>query len=407
MVAILNNGHMTGALFSLVRRQSSGIRLNTMLTTAGTATSLASSLVMRLVIARAFGPGSLGLYAIALGYQRVTGQIADGGLHYALLRRASTDPLLLRRGISLKMLLGLGVATAVALPSLIPALDPELHTAILLGAAGVFGWSQLDSAQVWLRAHSRFSGDLALHASISVLRVGAAIAVLAIGGGVPLALATYFLVPLLASVVLPRPWARPSVPVGMIRDSAASFVFRVLWLLWLNADLLVLGLVLDLGTVGTYEAPRSLAYPVLAIAEGAAVAALQHLGAGRGTLADATRSLVRPSLLLLLLSPVVGIASHFVLGILFGPSFDAPELAAVFTLLYAGFIAASAAMPYASALLFARPKAILILTAIDVIIAAALYAAVARDGVVAVAAAACVLQGLNLAALMLLARRSP
>jgi hypothetical protein len=110
--------------------------------------------------------------------------------------------------------------------------------------------------------------------------------------------------------------------------------------------------------------------------------------------------------MLVLLSPIVGVLSHFVLGILFGPAFDAPELAGVFTLLYAGFIAASAAMPYASALLFARPKAVLILTAIDVVVAAALYTALAPSGVVAVATAACVLQGLNLAVLMSLARRT-
>jgi O-antigen/teichoic acid export membrane protein len=395
---------MTGALFALVRRQSTGVRLNTLLTTAGTAASLLSSLVMRLVIARAFGPGALGLYAIALGYQRVAGQIADGGLHYALLRRASGDQALLRQGISLKMLFGLTTAIAAATPSLSPWLDPGLRVAILLGAAGVLGWSQLDCAQVWLRSHSRFSGDLALHASMSGLRVVAAIAVLLAGGGVPLALATYFVVPVLATFVVPRPWPLPGVPFAMLRDSAASFTFRVLWLLWLNLDLLMLGLVLDLATVGAYEAPRSLAYPVLAIADGAAVAALQHIGSGRGTVGNTKAALVLPALIGVLLAPVAGLISQVALSALFGPAFAAPELAAVFTLLYAGFIAASAAMPYASALLFSRPRTVLVLTAIDVVVAAVLYAAVAHAGVVAVAAAACALQGANLAALVLLAR---
>ena len=376
-----------------------------MLTTAGTAASLISSLVMRLVIARVFGPGSLGLYAIALGYQRVAGQVADGGLHYALLRRAANDPVLLRSGISLKMLIGLGVAIVASVPSLAPWLDPEVRTAVLLGAAGVLGWSQLDCAQVWLRSHARFSGDLALHASMSALRVAAAIAVLAAGGGVPLALATYVLFPVVASFVVPRPWSRPRIPVALLRDSAASFAFRVLWLLWLNIDLLVLGVVLDLATVGTYEAPRSLAYPILAIAEGAAVASLQHIGSGGGTVATTKSALLRPALFALAIAPIAGVVSHYLLAILFGPAFDAPELAAVFTLLYAGFIASSAAMPYASALLFARPRSVLALTALDVILAAVLYAAAARGGIVAVAAVACVLQAANLATLMLLARR--
>lgn len=403
---ILANGHMSQTLFAILRRPSSGVRLNTMLTTTGTAASLVSSLVMRLVIARAFGPAPLGLYALALGYQRVTGQIADGGLHYALLRRASTDPVLLRRGISLKMLFGLAVAVAVALPGLVPTLDGGVRTAILLAAAGVLGWSQLDCAQLWLRGHSRFSADLALHASMSVFRVVLAVVALLVGLGVPIALLTYFLVPVIATVLIPRPWARPGVPFAMLRDSAASFTYRTLWLLWLNVDLLVLGWVVDIGTVGTYEAPRSLAYPVLAIAEGAAVAAIQHIGAGRGSMGDTTRSLLRPALLGVALAPVAGVVSHYALTVLFGPAFAAAELAAVFTLLYTGFIAGSAAMPYAGALLFTRPRAVLVLTGLDVIVAAVLYALVAQTGIVAVAATACVMQGVNLAVLMVLARRS-
>src|SRR2546430_9082341 len=103
-----------------------------MLTTSGTAASLISSLIMRLVIARLFGPAPLGLYALALGYQRVTGQIADGGLHYALLRRASSDQDALRRGLSLKMLIGAAVPILVALPSLPPTPTAHARTGILL-----------------------------------------------------------------------------------------------------------------------------------------------------------------------------------------------------------------------------------------------------------------------------------
>ena len=359
---------------------------------------------MRLVIARAFGAAPLGLYALALGYQRVTGQIADGGLHYALLRRASSDPSLLRRGISLKMLFGLAVAALVAIPSLVPAFSADVRTAILLAAAGVIGWSQLDSAQLWLRGHSRFSADLALHAGMSVLRVAIAIAVLFATENVALALGAYFVAPVVASPVVPWPWARPAVPAAMLRDSASSFAYRTLWLLWLNLDLLVLGFLLDLGSVGRYEAPRSLAYPVLAVADGAAIAALQHLGSGRGALLDTMRALVRPALLVLLTVPLFAVAAYVLLPLLFGPSFAAPELAAIFVLLFTGFVAASAAMPYASTLLFARPRGVLLVTAADVVLAAVAYTLAARAGIVAVAATACMLQALNLAALMVLAR---
>src|SRR5205823_4231415 len=193
--------------------------------------------IMRLVIARLFGPAPLGLYALALGYQRVTGQIADGGLHYALLRRASSDQDALRRGLSLKMLIGAAVAILVALPSLAPTPSADVRTAIVLAAIGVLGWSQLDSAQLWLRSGSRFSADLALHASMSALRVLVAIMVLIVGGNVALALGAYFAVPVLATVVVPRPWRPPGVPLSMMRDSAASVTYRCLWLLWLNVDL--------------------------------------------------------------------------------------------------------------------------------------------------------------------------
>ena len=125
---------LANALAGLVQRPSSGARLNTILTTAGTVGSLVSNFVMRLVIARSFGPEPLGLYAIALGYQRVAGQIADGGLHYAVLRRASVDRELLRSGISLKMVVGLTVALTAGLPLLYGAL------AVGMPAQGIVPW---------------------------------------------------------------------------------------------------------------------------------------------------------------------------------------------------------------------------------------------------------------------------
>jgi len=292
----------------------------------------------------------------------------------------------------------------VAVPSFVPIFSADVRSAIFLAALGVIGWSQLDSAQLWLRGHSRFSADLALHASMSAFRVLVAIAVLFATENVTLSLAAYFVTPVIASPIVPLPWARPSVPISMLRDTATSFAYRTLWLLWLNIDVLVLGLFLDLGSIGRYEAPRSLAYPVLAVADGAAIAALQHLGSGRGTVLDTTRALVRPALLVVIAIPVFAVAAYFMLPLLFGAAFAAPELTAVFTLLFTGFVAASAAMPYASSLLFSRPRAVLTLTAIDVVVAAVAYALVAPAGIVAVAAAACVLQGSNLAALAVLAR---
>jgi hypothetical protein len=186
----------------------------------------------------------------------------------------------------------------------------------------------------------------------------------------------------------------------------ASFTYRTLWLLWLNMDILVLGWTLDLANVGRYEAPRSLAYPVLALADGAAIAVLQHIGSGRGSGASAAPSLVRLALVGIISAPLVGIASYAVLGMLFGPAFAAAELAAVFTLLYTGFIAASAAMPYASTMLFSRPRAVLALTATDVAVSAVAYSLVAHIGLVAVATAACLVSGFNLAVLIALTRQS-
>jgi O-antigen/teichoic acid export membrane protein len=361
---------------------------------------------MRLVIARGYGPEPLGLYAIALGYQRVAGPVADAGLHYALLRRASTNQQVLRSGISLKMLIGLAIGALALLPSLIPTLDREVRVAIVLGAAGVVGWSQLDCAQLWLRGNSRFSADLALHTFTSALRVAAALIALRLGSTVPVALAIYFLLPVLASVVVPLPWARPALPEGMLRASATSFGYRTLWLLWLNVDVLVLGWLLDIGTVGLYEAARSLAYPVLALADGAAIAVFQHLGAGRGAERDTARSLTRIALIGVIAAPVAGAVAYLALGLVYGPAFASMDLAAVFTLLYMGFISATAATPYASTLLFIRPVAVLGLTALDVFLSAVAYAALASHGLVAIAFAACIVQALNLTVLVVLSRRS-
>src|SRR2546430_14056052 len=113
-----------------------------MLTTSGTAASLISSLIMRLVIARLFGPAPLGLYALALGYQRVTGQIADGGLHYALLRRASNTRQPLPRGLSLKMLTAAARASVVSSPTLGPTQNPDCPTAFRLAAIRALRRSQ-------------------------------------------------------------------------------------------------------------------------------------------------------------------------------------------------------------------------------------------------------------------------
>lgn len=397
---------ITSTVLGLLRRPSTGTRVNTILTTGGTAGSLVSNFLMRLVIARAYGPEPLGLYAIALGYQRVVGPVADAGLHYALLRRASTDQAALRSGISLKMLIGLTVAALATLPSFIPALDQEVRVAILLGAAGVVGWSQLDCAQLWLRGNSRFSADLALHTLTSALRVGVALVALRLGATVPIALAVYFLLPVLASVVVPLPWARPALPHGLLRASATSFGYRTLWLLWLNVDVLVLGSLLDIGKVGLYEAPRSLAYPVLALADGAAVAVFQHLGAGRGGERETARSLTRLALLGVLAAPLAGTVAYVGLGLIYGPAFASIELAAVFTLLFVGFTAATAATPYASTLLFIRPAAVLGLTALDVLVSAGAYTALAPLGLVAVAFAACIVQAMNFTALVILSRRT-
>jgi len=192
----------------------------------------------------------------------------------------------------------------------------------------------------------------------------------------------------------------------MFRASATSFGYRTLWLLWLNVDVLVLGWLLDIGKVGLYEAPRSLAYPVLALADGAAVAVFQHLGAGRGAERDTARSLTRLALLGVLVAPLAGAVAYVALGVVYGPAFASIELAAVFTLLYVGFIAATAATPYASTLLFIRPAAVLGLTALDVVLSAVAYAALASMGLVAVAFAACSVQALNLTVLVVLSRRT-
>src|SRR5258706_5557594 len=130
---------MSARVQALLTRPS-GPRTNTVLTTAGTVGSLLSTFAMRLVIARLYGPQPLGMYSIAVGYQRVTTQFADIGLHYALLRRGVNDLSLASRGISLKMLMGTLVAVVSATAAAISTTG-GVRTGLIAGSICIFGWS--------------------------------------------------------------------------------------------------------------------------------------------------------------------------------------------------------------------------------------------------------------------------
>ena len=384
-------------MFALLARPS-GPRINTVLTTAGTVGSLLSTFAMRLIIARLYGPQPLGLYSAAVGYQRVTAQLADLGLHYALLRRAAADPAMVRAGLSLKMLLGLVVATAsVGITLMLTSGDVAI--ALGVGSIGVFGWSQLDAAQLWYRLAGRFRVDFLLHFGTSLARVGAAAALLFTTSNLALALVAYFLVPALASVFIPRPWARPSVRVSLLRDSAWSFVYRTLWLLLLNLDVFLVPAVSGLNALGRYDAPRSMAYALLALADGAFIAILQRVGAGHDDALAAAGSILKLTLFGMLLAPLGGFVAYVALPIVFGPAFGGSELAIVFALLVVGYLAASGASTYASALLFDRPRWMAILLAVEILVAATAYAGAALISLAAVAAAVALLHLVNLVVL--------
>ena len=380
---------------SALLARPSGPRINTLLTTAGTVGSLLSTFALRLVIARLYGPQPLGLYSAAVGYQRVTTQLADLGLHYALLRRGSGDPALVRAGISLKMLLGLVVAlVSIAVALLVTSGDVTL--ALVVGSIGVFGWSQLDAAQLWYRLAGRFRVDFLLHTGTSVARVAAAAVLLLTTGNLALALAAYFLVPALASAFIPRPWARPAMRASLLRDSWWSFVYRTLWLLLLNLDVFLVPAVLGLSALGRYDAPRSVAYALLALADGAFIAILQRVGTGHDDALAAAGSIMRFTVIGMLLAPLGGLVAYVALPLVFGPAFTGVELAIVFALLVVAYLAASGASTYASALLFERPRWMAMLLGAEIVVGAVVYVATALASLAAVAAAVAALHLVNL-----------
>jgi O-antigen/teichoic acid export membrane protein len=384
----------TARVSALLARQS-GPRINTLLTTAGTVGSLISTFAMRLVIARLYGPQPLGLYSAAVGYQRVTSQLADVGLHYALLRRGSGDPTLARQGIALKMLLGVLVAV-VSIAVAVLVTSGDITTALVVGSIGVFGWSQLDAAQLWYRLSGRFRIDFLLHVGTSVTRVAIATGLLLATGNLAVALAAYFVLPAFASVFIPRPWVRPAIRASLLRDTGWSFVYRTLWLLLLNLDVFLVPAAIGLTALGRYDAPRSVAYALLALADGAFIAILQRVGAGHDDALAAAGSILRFTLVGMLLAPLAGIVAFLALPVVFGPAFAGTELAIVFAMLVVAYLAASGASTYASALLFERPRWMAIVLGLEIIVACVAYLAAALVSLVAVAATVATLHLLNL-----------
>ncbi len=390
---------------SALLARPSGPRINTFLTTAGTVGSLLSTFAMRLIIARLYGPQPLGLYSAAVGYQRVTAQLADLGLHYALLRRAAADPALVRAGLSLKMLLGFVVAV-VSIAVALTLTSGDIALALVVGSIGVFGWSQLDAAQLWYRLAGRFRADFLLHFGTSLARVAVAAVLLVTSGNLALALAAYFVVPALASVFIPRPWARPAMRASLLRDSAWSFAYRTLWLLLLNLDVFLVPAVLGLTALGRYDAPRSVAYALLALADGAFVAILQRVGAGHDDALAAAGSILKVTLFGMLLAPLGGLVAYIALPIVFGSAFSGAELATVFALLVVAYLAASGASTYASALLFDRPRWMAMVLGVEILVASVAYVGAALVSLIAVAATVAVLHLVNLVVLRQAAKRT-
>ncbi len=366
---------------SALLARPSGPRINTFLTTAGTVGSLLSTFAMRLIIARLYGPQPLGLYSAAVGYQRVTAQLADLGLHYALLRRAAADPALVRAGLSLKMLLGFVVAV-VSIAVALTLTSGDIALALVVGSIGVFGWSQLDAAQLWYRLAGRFRADFLLHFGTSLARVAVAAVLLVTSGNLALALAAYFVVP------------------------ALSFAYRTLWLLLLNLDVFLVPAVLGLTALGRYDAPRSVAYALLALADGAFVAILQRVGAGHDDALAAAGSILKVTLFGMLLAPLGGLVAYIALPIVFGSAFSGAELATVFALLVVAYLAASGASTYASALLFDRPRWMAMVLGVEILVASVAYVGAALVSLIAVAATVAVLHLVNLVVLRQAAKRT-
>jgi len=99
------------------------------------------------------------------------------------------------------------------------------------------------------------------------------------------------------------------------------------------------------------------------------------------------------------LAPLGGVIALVALPVVFGPAFAGAQLAVVFTLLVVGYLAASGASTYASALLFDRPRWIVTLLGVEIIAACVMYFAATFISIVAVAAAVALVHLVNLALL--------
>jgi len=183
---------------------------------------------------------------------------------------------------------------------------------------------------------------------------------------------------------------------SLLRDSWWSFVYRTLWLLLLNLDVFLVPAVLGLTALGRYDAPRSVAYALLALADGAFIAILQRVGAGHDDALAAAGSIMRFTIIGMLLAPLGGLVAYVALPLVFGSAFAGAELAVVFALLVIAYLAASGASTYASALLFERPRWMATLLGAEIVVGAIVYVATALASLAAVAAAVAALHLVNL-----------
>ncbi len=252
---------------------------------------------LTLFLTRYLGPGSFGVFALALSVGGLLAAPADLGIAFSSARFIAehrSDPTqvagILRHGLRLKLVAaGLTSLALIALAGPIASAygTPELETPLRFMAASIFGQSFMTLFLSSFEALGRNSLGFRLAWMESAVETGASILIVLAGAGVAGAAAgraVGYAVGAIAGLVmalrlLGRRGLRLPRPAGLSARRVATyggalFLIDVAFSAFVQIDALLIGAILDTDAVGQFSAPVRLltliVYPGLALAGGLA-----------------------------------------------------------------------------------------------------------------------------------------
>jgi len=296
-----------------------------------------------IVAARALGPAGFGLVTFTLTLANMASVAlfnSPAGLAPALVRASGSE----RRLVLSSYLTVIGVLLLASLVAAIPlGLITGLRGAVLAGLlANLIGITALTVYREVLRGVDRYGAVAAYNVACNLVQLVAVAGLWFFGFTDPVLYITAFGLSSLAAIAVVAPWAhvslRPSLrDVNRERVSAAArfvapmLLQTVFFMLWLNADVIVLKALAGLAPVGEYGVAKSLANAALLIPSAIATALLPQAARignkdARGYFVSLLVPVCAASLLPL---AGLGVLGPWVLSHVFGPAFAAASGALV------------------------------------------------------------------------------